>query len=389
MTPEHTHHHDEDFTQKLRVGFLVLAPLLATIAAVVLLWNRYVFASDMVLLLAMYVFTTPGITIGYHRMLTHQGFKAPEWLRGLILIAGSMAWEGSVIDWTATHVKHHAHSDEHGDPHSPLEGFWHAHMGWLFSKKNFATAEEFAPWLLQDKTVMWVNKYSGVWMALALIIPFAIGGWTGLLWGGFVRIFLTTHITWSVNSVCHTFGRRDFHTTDESRNHWLIGLLGFGEGWHNNHHAFPTSAFHGLKWWQFDASGIIIGLWEKMGLVWDVQRVSEDVQESQRIRMKTAREMATEMRQQLAENLTNADTELRGFFAGIIGRAVDDVERAQLLALHSSTMQRLSDIRAQVGQATNMKRQRVSVLTQEFQKTVQSAKEQAQSSIQRMAMQAQ
>jgi stearoyl-CoA desaturase (delta-9 desaturase) len=262
---------------QLEILALVIVPLLGTIAAMSLAWSRYFFVRDLVILLVAYFAIGLGVTIGYHRMITHQSFTTSAPLKALILIIGCMSFEGSPITWAATHLKHHAHSDDHDDPHSPLKGFWHAHMGWLFSLKNFADPKRYVPHLIKDPVIKWVDDYALLWLFSALFIPFLLSGWTGLLWGGVVRIFLTTHITWSVNSVCHTFGRRAFVTTDRSHNNWVVGLLGFGEGWHNNHHAFPASAFHGLYWWQFDLSGIIIGLLERCGLVWEVKRVKPEI----------------------------------------------------------------------------------------------------------------
>lgn len=281
---------------KLGILTLVIVPFLGTAVAMVLLWNRYFFWSDAVILAGMYVITTIGVTAGYHRMATHQGFQAPELFRGLLLIAGAAAFEGQPLAWVAAHIVHHAYADEKGDPHSPLDGFWHAHFGWLFSWKNFADPAVVAPHLLRDRTLVFVDRYVYVWMFLALLLPFLLGGWTGLLWGGAVRIFLTTHITWSVNSICHTFGKRPFATTDESRNNWIIGLIGLGEGWHNNHHAFPQSAFHGLYWWQFDLTGILIRIWEWGSLVWNVERVSKEMLTNMQSRLTRAAHLRNETR---------------------------------------------------------------------------------------------
>jgi stearoyl-CoA desaturase (delta-9 desaturase) len=220
----------------------------------------------------MYTVTALGVTMGFHRMLTHRSFKPNPVIKFILLVFGSMALEGAALEWAATHVKHHSLSDREGDPHSPIEGFFHAHVGWLF-KDRMADPKVYCRNLVNDPMVMFVSRTFLLWVVLSLIIPFAIGGWSGLLWGGLVRIFLTHHVTWSVNSVCHTFGRRDFETGDQSHNEWLVGLLAFGEGWHNNHHAFPRSAFHGMRWWQFDLSGYIIWLLERVGLVREVYRV--------------------------------------------------------------------------------------------------------------------
>lgn len=256
--------------------FVVVAPFLATIYAIYRLWNHWVHPKDLILFAVMYILVAFGVTVGFHRMLTHRSFKPNPVVEFILLVLGSMALEGPPIEWAATHIKHHADSDREGDPHSPVDGFWHAHMGWLFSRE-FNDPQVYAPHLLKNKMIMFVSKYFLFWNFLALAIPFAIGGWTGLLWGGIVRIFFTHHITWSVNSVCHTFGRRDYETNDLSRNQWIVGLLGMGEGWHNNHHAFPRSAFHGLEWWQIDFSGMLIRAMEKVGLVTDVYRVKPEM----------------------------------------------------------------------------------------------------------------
>ncbi|HLZ58161.1 MAG TPA: acyl-CoA desaturase [Ktedonosporobacter sp.] len=255
---------------------VVVVPLLATVYAIWQLWARYVNATDVALLVAMYTISALGVTVGFHRMLTHRSFQPHPAIKFIMLVFGSMALEGPAIEWASTHTKHHAQADREGDPHSPVEGFFHSHVGWLF-KDATADPKIYGRHLLKDPIVMFVSRTFFLWAVLSLIIPFAIGGWQGLLWGGLVRIFLAHHVTWSVNSVCHTFGRREFETTDQSRNEWIVGLLAFGEGWHNNHHAFPRSAFHGLHWWQFDLSGYVIWTLERVGLVSDVYRVSPEL----------------------------------------------------------------------------------------------------------------
>jgi stearoyl-CoA desaturase (delta-9 desaturase) len=251
----------------------VIVPLLATVLAISLLWQRAVHPKDIVLLLSMYTITAMGVTIGFHRMLTHRSFRPHSVVKFLLLVFGSMSLEGPALQWTATHTMHHALADREGDPHSPVEGFFHAHLGWMFKDRE-ADPQVYARHLLTDPMILFVSRTFFVWVGLSLLIPFLIGGWSGLLWGGLVRIFLTHHVTWSVNSVCHTFGKREFETPDRSRNEWLVGLLAFGEGWHNNHHAFPRSAFHGLHWWQVDFSSYIIWTLERVGLVKEVYRVS-------------------------------------------------------------------------------------------------------------------
>jgi len=252
---------------------VVVLPFLATLFAIWLLWQHAVNWTDIALLIAFNVLAGLGATVGYHRMLTHRSFQPNPVVKFIFLVFGSMAVEGPALQWAAIHIKHHAHSDREGDPHSPVEGFWHAHMGWMF-KTTDADPNVYCRNLVRDPIVVFVSRTFIFWVLLSLAIPFAIGGWTGLLWGGLVRIFFTHHITWSVNSVCHTFGKREFETRDQSRNEWIVGLLGLGEGWHNNHHAFPRSAFHGLHWWQFDLSGYVIWTLERVGLVRDVYRVT-------------------------------------------------------------------------------------------------------------------
>ncbi|MDA1209091.1 MAG: fatty acid desaturase [bacterium] len=327
---------------KLSILALVIVPLLTVATAIVLLWQRYVFATDLILLGVFYSISVIGITVGYHRMLTHEGFKTYSWVRALFIIAGAMAVDGQPIGWSATHIRHHAHSDDEHDPHSPLHGFWHAHFGWLFNTSNFEDDTTYAPHFADDALVQWIDKTTYFWVLLGLAIPFAIGGWTGLLWGGGVRIFLLTHVTWSVNSICHTFGKRDYETTDESKNNWVVGLLAFGEGWHNNHHAFPRNAFHGMEWWQVDVSKYIIWTLEKLGLVWDVQRVAVDAKESQKTLAVQMMEAASDLRDQLAQAIVQARADLNA------SPANDKIKAAQ---------KRLNEINATLTRAAHMKRQ--------------------------------
>jgi stearoyl-CoA desaturase (delta-9 desaturase) len=254
---------------------LVIAPLAGTLFAIWLLWRRLVDWNDIAILGGMYFFTALGITIGYHRMLTHRSFETHPAVRFLFLVLGSMAIEGPALDWASIHIKHHANSDDDDDPHSPLHGFFHAHIGWFVSGFE-AEPEVYGKWLLKDRMVMFASKTFFLWAVLGFVIPYMLGGWTGVLWGGLVRVFLTHHVTWSVNSVCHTFGQRAYETTDRSRNQWTVGLLAMGEGWHNNHHAFPRSAIHGLDRWQFDMSAWVIQTLEQVRLVTDVQRIAPD-----------------------------------------------------------------------------------------------------------------
>ena len=260
--------------EKILTVVSVIAPLLGTLLAISLLWQHLVSGRDLAILGGMYVVTALGITVGYHRMLTHRSFAAHPVVRFVFLVLGSMALQGPPLDWASIHIEHHAHTDTDDDPHSPVAGFFHAHLGWLVTHQQ-ANPTVYGTWLLKDRLVMAVSKTFVLWTVLGFVIPYLLGGWTGVLWGGLVRIFLLNHVTWSVNSVCHTFGTRMFETNDQSRNHWLVGLLALGEGWHNNHHAFPRSAFHGLRWWQLDLSALLIRALERVGLAWKVVRVSD------------------------------------------------------------------------------------------------------------------
>jgi stearoyl-CoA desaturase (delta-9 desaturase) len=252
---------------------IVLIPFVGTAAAIASVWQRAaVHWNDLALLAAMYTSTFLGITVGYHRMLTHRSFRAHPAVKTILLILGSMAIAAPPLEWAATHLKHHAQSDREGDPHSPLEGFFHSHLGWLF-KDPFADPEVYCRYLTSDRIVMFVERWFPLWAGLSLLVPLAAGGWNGFLWGALVRIFLAHHSMFSVNSLGHAFGKREFDTGDCSRNHWLVAVLALGEGWHNNHHAFPRSAFHGLHWWQLDFSGYLIWTLERLGLVSGVCRI--------------------------------------------------------------------------------------------------------------------
>jgi stearoyl-CoA desaturase (delta-9 desaturase) len=279
-------------------GFITFAPMLLLALAGWQMWDRELRWRDILILFVMYVPIGLGVTVGFHRMLTHRSFKTSGALRALMTVLGTMAVEGPVISWVADHRKHHAYSDRLGDPHSPhvdrghglrgaLRGLAHAHVGWLFNHTQRAARERFAPDLLADPIVSFIDRTFVLWSLLGLAIPFGLGALiggsldaalTGLLWGGAVRIFILHHVTYSINSLCHFFGRRSFHTDDHSRNLAWLAPLSFGEAWHNNHHAFPTSAFHGMTRAQVDLSAIMIRTLERLGLAWEVQRVSPERQ---------------------------------------------------------------------------------------------------------------
>lgn len=270
----------------------VVLPFVGVAAAVFLLWGWALSWVHLAILGGMYLVTGLGITVGYHRFFTHKSFDTPRPIAFMLGVFGSMAVQGSVLQWAAVHRSHHQHSDDHGDPHSPhasrgnwagvlgvLRGFWHSHAGWIF-RKNSPGLGRYVRDLRKDRMIRVVNTLFPVWVLLGLLIPAALGGlltmtWLGALlgfvWGGLVRVFLVHHVTWSVNSVCHIWGTRPYKSHDESRNNALFGILALGEGWHNNHHAFPTSARHGLAWWQFDLSYVVIRTMGVLGLARNIR----------------------------------------------------------------------------------------------------------------------
>ncbi len=272
-----------------------LPPLLLVIAGWQL-WNRELHWRDLVILAVLYVPVGLGVTVGFHRLLTHRAFKTSPWLRGLLAVLGTMSVEGPVISWVADHRKHHVYTDRLGDPHSPhvdhgggwrgaLRGLTHAHVGWLFDHSQRGARERFAPDLLADPVINFVDRSFLLWSLVGLALPFGLGvliggtlsaGLDAMLWGGVVRIFVLHHVTYSINSLCHFFGRRRFATEDESRNLRWLAPLSFGEAWHNNHHAFPTSAYHGMGRGELDLSGLVISALERLGLIWDVQRIAPE-----------------------------------------------------------------------------------------------------------------
>lgn len=290
--------HEMGRAEKLVNLGAVVVPFFATLVAIVLLWNRWVSAADLVIAAVMYLLTAIGITVGFHRLLTHRSFQTFKPIEYLFAILGSMAVQGPVISWVADHRKHHAHTDEEGDPHSPhvspeggvkgvLDGLWHAHTGWLMSSQGRADWKKYAPDLYEDKGMGAISRHFPFLVFASLAIPALagyllsgtlVGALTGLLWGGLVRIFFVHHVTWSVNSVCHFLGSRRFETDDHSTNVFWLALPSLGESWHHNHHAFPRSAVHGLKRWEPDPSGLIIATMEKLGLARNVIRISPERQ---------------------------------------------------------------------------------------------------------------
>ncbi len=279
---------------RIVTGLITVVPFALVGLAAWQAWNRQLHWRDVAIFVVMYVPIGLGVTVGFHRLLTHRAFKTYPWMRGLWAVLGTMSVEGPVISWVADHRKHHAYSDRLGDPHSPhvdhgggwrgaLRGLWHAHVGWLFDHAQRGARERYAPDLVADPVVSFVDKTFVLWSLVGLAIPFGLGvviggsvaaGLEAMLWAGAVRIFVLHHVTYSINSLCHFFGRRRFASGDHSRNLFWLAPFSFGEAWHNNHHAFPTSAFHGLARREIDLSGSTISALERLGLAWDVQRVS-------------------------------------------------------------------------------------------------------------------
>jgi stearoyl-CoA desaturase (Delta-9 desaturase) len=283
---------------RIATGIVTAVPVLALGLVVWQVWGDFLRWSDVIVFAIMYVATGLGVTVGFHRLFTHRSFKTSKAGRAVFAVLGSAAIEGPVISWVADHRKHHTFSDQEGDPHSPhvghgggfrgaLKGLFHAHVGWLFIHTQRGARKRYARDLLNDPVVSFVDRHFLAWALGGLVAAFALG-WaiggslyaalTGLLWGGAVRILVVHHVTYSINSLCHFFGRQRFDTGDESRNLLWLAPLSFGESWHNNHHAFPTSAMHGMRGWEVDPSALVIRALEKLGLVWDVVRIEPDRQ---------------------------------------------------------------------------------------------------------------
>jgi stearoyl-CoA desaturase (Delta-9 desaturase) len=277
-------------------GLITAGPMVALVFVGWQLWDGLLHGSDLIVFALMYVLTGLGVTVGLHRLFTHRSFKTSPVVRFVFAVLGSAAIEGPVISWVADHRKHHAFSDREGDPHSPhvdhgtgvkgiLRGLGHAHVGWLFIHTARGHRERYAPDLIADPVVSFVDKTFFVWAIGGLLAAFGLG-WliggtltaalTGLLWGGAVRMLVLHHATYSINSLCHFFGRRTYDTGDHSRNLAWLAPLTLGEAWHNNHHAFPTSAFHGFSWRQLDISALVIRSMEAAGLAWDVVRIAPE-----------------------------------------------------------------------------------------------------------------
>jgi stearoyl-CoA desaturase (delta-9 desaturase) len=286
---------------RIITGAITIGPLVGLGLAGWQVWGDALGVSDLIVFFIMYAATALGVTVGFHRLLTHRAFKTKRPVRLALGILGSAAIEGPVISWVADHRKHHAHSDKEGDPHSPhlhgqgvrgaLKGLAHAHVGWLFIHTHRGRKSRYAPDLLNDPVIRFVDRTFLLWAIASFLVSFALGaliggswhaGLTGMLWGGLVRMLVVHHVTYSINSLCHFFGRRAFETPDESRNLAWLSVLSLGESWHNAHHAFPTSARHGVDRWQVDISAWIIGGLERLGLAWDVVRIAPERLEAKR-----------------------------------------------------------------------------------------------------------
>ena len=279
-------------------GLVTGLPALALALAAWQSWDGLLRPRDLAIFAVLYVLTGLGVTVGFHRLFTHRSFQTGPVLRAVLAILGSAAIEGPVISWVADHRKHHAFSDAPGDPHSPhvdhgvglggaLRGLVHAHIGWLFVHDQRGARDRYAPDLMADPVMRFVDRWFYVWavggVAAAFGLGFLLGGtWeaalTAALWGGAIRLMLLHHVTFSINSICHVFGRRRFKTPDESRNVFWLSLITFGESWHNNHHAFPTSARHGMGRWELDPSALVIRALARVGLAWDVVSVDPERQ---------------------------------------------------------------------------------------------------------------
>jgi stearoyl-CoA desaturase (delta-9 desaturase) len=270
----------------------VVVPPLGLLCAAGVLWGVALSWVDVVLFAVLYVACGLGVTVGYHRLFSHRSFETAPWLRGTLAVLGAMSTQGPVTQWVTDHRKHHALSDRDGDPHSPhagrgdgvgsrVKGFVHAHVGWLFKTKGMERGEHYGRDLYADPVVRCVDRLYVLWVGLTFALPFAVGylaggfrlaaGFQALVWAGLIRVFAYQHATFAVNSICHLYGRRAYRSRDESRNNWLVAALTFGEGWHNNHHAFPGSARHGLDPRQLDLAWLTIRALERLRLVWNVK----------------------------------------------------------------------------------------------------------------------
>ncbi|MDQ3620193.1 MAG: fatty acid desaturase [Actinomycetota bacterium] len=284
--------HREATFQRRAVLILTILPFAGVFGAIALFWGTGLSAVTAAIAFVFYVFSGMGVTVGFHRLFTHKSFEASRGLKLALAIGGSFAVQGSVLSWVAAHRRHHAYSDREGDPHSPhldegpglrgvVRGLWHAHIGWLTSPEK-TDIERWAPDLLKDPDLVKIDRWFPRLSVLSFTLPALIGVavtrslWGGIaafIWGSLVRVFFLHHVTWSINSICHFYGERPFKSLDFSTNNWVLAIISFGESWHNNHHAFPTSARHGIGRGQIDVSAGLISLFEKLHLATKVKIV--------------------------------------------------------------------------------------------------------------------
>jgi sn-1 stearoyl-lipid 9-desaturase len=268
-------HAGDDKINWITASFMGLFHLGAVAALFFFTWPAFFLACFL-----WWVSGSLGIGMSYHRLLTHRGYKTYPWVEYFLTLCATLALEGGPIFWVATHRIHHQHSDQPGDPHSPLDGKWWSHMGWILMGKSMhhdtTTLARYVPDLAKDKFHVWITKYHYVPLTVLGLILLAVGGLPFLLWGIFMRTVIGLHATWAVNSATHMWGSRRFKTRDLSTNNWLVAIWTFGEGWHNNHHAHPTSARHGLKWYEVDVNWYGIWALQKLGLAWDIKKVDLD-----------------------------------------------------------------------------------------------------------------
>jgi stearoyl-CoA desaturase (delta-9 desaturase) len=275
--------------EQVALAAFIIVPFLAVLVAIPIAWGGWLGWSDVVITAVMYLLTLHGVTVGFHRLFTHKSFKPNRFVKNALAIMGSLAIQGPVVRWVADHRKHHKFSDRDGDPHSPWKygttlralgkGLWHAHMGWLFDTEQ-TPQRKYAPDLMNDRDIVRISRQFPLWVGVSLLAPAVAGGlltwsWQGALtaffWGSLVRISVLHHVTWSINSICHTLGDRPFVSRDKSANVWWLAIPSGGESWHNLHHADPTCARHGVLRGQLDTSARLIWLLEKAGWVHDVR----------------------------------------------------------------------------------------------------------------------
>ena len=253
-------------------AFLIISHVAAVVALFLWSWPALVCA-----LLLYWTAGSLGIGMGFHRLLTHRGYKVPKLVEYFLVTCGTLALEGGPIQWVTTHRIHHAHTDRHGDPHTPRDGGWWAHIGWILrgtaQDHNDATRKRYASDLIKDRYYRWLDVYYFVPSIVLIIALLVLGGWGVMLWGVFLRVTVGLHSTWLVNSATHLWGKRRFVTSEDSRNSWWVALLTFGEGWHNNHHAFPTSARHGLRWYEIDLNWWGIRVLQLVGVARAIKQV--------------------------------------------------------------------------------------------------------------------